>query len=112
MLYLILSVGLALASILFRLAAACRLTVPLLYALILPTVFRGWYLSHTALADGIWYGLLALSALSWVVSLLRRIVDIVDGYRSEHEAMELFAGRGRQARTDGEAVVSTDGLRD
>ena len=112
MLYLILSVGLALASILFRLAAACRLTVPLIYALVVPTVFRGWYLTHTALADGIWSGLLALAALSWVVSLLRRIVDIVDGYRSEHEAMELFAGRVRQARTDGEAVVSTDGLRD
>lgn len=110
MMYLIFAVGIALASILFRLAPACRLTVPLLYALVAPTVFRGLYLSHTALADGIWFGLLALSALSWVVSLVRRIVDIVDEYRSEHEAVELFAGRVRQARADGEAVVSTDGL--
>lgn len=110
MLYLIVAVGMALVSILLRLAAVCRLTIPLLYALIVPTVFRGWYLAHTALAEGIWYGLLALVVLSWVVSLIRRVIDLVDEYRVDREAMELFACRVRQARASGETIVSTEGL--
>lgn len=110
MLYLVIGAGAALLSILFRLAAVCRLTTPLLYALIVPTVFRGWYLAHTALAEGIWYGLLAMVVLSWAVTLIRRVIDLVDEYRADREAMELFASRVRQARANGEASVSTEGL--
>ena len=110
MLYLIIGAGAALPPILFRLAAVCRLTIPLLYALIVPTVFRGWYLAHTALAEGIWYGLLAMVVLSWAVTLIRRVIDLVDEYRVDREAMELFASRVRQARANGEASVSTEGL--
>jgi len=110
MLYLIIGAGAALLPILFRLAAVCRLTIPLLYALIVPTVFRGWYLAHTALAEGIWYGLLALVALSWGVTLIRCVIGLVDEYRADREAMELFASRVRQARANGEVSVSTEGL--
>ena len=62
--------GLLLAC-LFLVAKKLRLTVPLLYALAVPTVFRPWYLTHTALADGIFFVLVGLVALSWVVSLIR-----------------------------------------
>lgn len=110
MMYLTIGVGMALLSILLRLAAVCRLTIPLLYALIVPTVFRGWYLTHIALAEGIWYGLLALVVLSWAVSLIRRVIDLVEEYRADREAMELFSSRVRQARANGEASVSTEGL--
>ena len=68
---LIFSLGLLLLCLLFRLAARLRLAVPLAYALIVPTLFHQWYYAHYALANGIWYAMLVLAALSWVVSLIR-----------------------------------------
>ncbi|WP_337601295.1 molecular chaperone GrpE [Dysosmobacter welbionis] len=65
--------GLLLAC-LFLAAKKLRLTVPLLYALAVPTVFRPWYLVHTPLAEGIFYVLLAASAFSWVISLAKWII--------------------------------------
>ena len=59
-----------------RFAAAAfllHLTLPLLYALIVPTLFSGWYYSHYALANGIWYALIVLGLISWGVSLVRKI---------------------------------------
>lgn len=110
MLYLVIGTGVTLLSILFQLVAVCRLTIPLLYAMSVPTVFRSWYLAHTAPAEGIWYGLLALVVLSWAVSLIRRVIDRVDKYRTDREDMELFASRVRQARGNGAAIISTEGL--
>ena len=73
MLYIILFVFPLLLSFLFRLAAVLRLTIPLLYALLAPVLLRDWYLAHTALADRIFFLLLALAGTSWVLSLLRRL---------------------------------------
>lgn len=39
--------------------------------------FRPWYLTHTALADGIFFVLVGLVALSWVVSLIRVVREMV-----------------------------------
>ena len=52
-------------------AARLRLAVPLAWALIVPTLFHQWYYAHCALANGIWYAMLVLVALSWVASLVR-----------------------------------------
>ena len=41
------------------------------------TVFRPGYLAHTALADGIFFVLVGLVALSWVVSLIRVVREMV-----------------------------------
>ena len=60
---------------LFLAAKKLRLTVPLLYVLAVPTVFRPWYLAHTPLAEGIFYVLLAVSAFSWVISLVKWIIQ-------------------------------------
>lgn len=64
-----------LLACLFLAAKKLRLTVPLLYALAVPTVFRPWYLAHTPLAEGIFYVLLAVSAFSWVFSLAKWIIQ-------------------------------------
>ena len=53
MMYAVLSLGLALLGGVIRLAQVLRLSVPLLYGALVITVFRPWYLAHTALADGI-----------------------------------------------------------
>ena len=60
-----------------RLAQAMRLSVPLLYGALVITVFRPWYLTHTALADGIFFVLVGLAALSWVVTLIRAVRETI-----------------------------------
>ena len=66
MLYLFLGAGLFLLPMLLRLAIRLRLGTPLLYALGMLTVFHSWYQANTALADGIFFALVGLTALSWV----------------------------------------------
>jgi len=70
MMYAFLMLGMTLLGEIVRLAQALRLSVPLLYGSLVITVFRPWYLAHTALADGIFLVLVGLAALSWVVTLM------------------------------------------
>ena len=77
MMYAVLSLGLALLGGVIRLAQVLRLSVPLLYGALVITVFRPWYLAHTALADGIFFALVGLVALSWVVTLIRAVRKMI-----------------------------------
>ena len=54
---------------LFRLASALRLTIPLLYALVVPTLFSGCYHSHQSLEESLWWALLGLLLLPWAHSI-------------------------------------------
>lgn len=102
--------GLILLPILFRLALKLRLGVPMLYALLMLTVFHGWYQTHAALADGIFFALVGLAALSWVVTLLHRLWGMLEDWREERAMAELLAYRVRQARAAGEYAINTEGL--
>ena len=51
-----------------------RLTIPLLYALLLPILCPEWYDTHEALGNGIFFGLLGLVAVSWAVSVIRKVI--------------------------------------
>ena len=73
MLMIIFGAGCLLLSVLFHAASLLHLGLPLLYALIVPTLFSGWYYSHYALANGIWYALIVLGLISWGVSLVRKV---------------------------------------
>ena len=88
MAYLMLGSVMILLSIVFRLAAVFRLTIPLLYALVVPTVFHEWYYANQTLANVIWYVLLAVVVLSWVVSLVRKVRGILLR-RREDKMLEL-----------------------
>lgn len=77
MMYAVLSLGLALLGGVIRLSQVLRLSVPLLYGALVITVFRTWYLVHTALADGIFLVLVGLAALSWVVTLIRAVRETI-----------------------------------
>ena len=101
--------GLMLLPILFRLALKLRLGIPILYTLLMLTVFHGWYQAHTALADGIFFALVGLAALSWVVTLLRRLWGVLEDWREERAMAELLAYRVRQARAAGEYAIDTQG---
>ena len=77
MMYAFLMMAMTLLGGIVRLAQALRLSVPLLYGALVITVFRPWYLAHTALADGIFLVLVGLAALSWVVTLMCVVREII-----------------------------------
>ena len=110
MMFMILGVGLFLLPILFRLAVKLRLGIPMLYAVLMLTVFHGWYQAHIALADSIFFALVGLAVLSWVVTLLRRLWGVLEDWREERAMAELLAYRIRQARAAGEYAINTEGL--
>ena len=110
MLTLLLSLGVFGVSLALRLARRLRLTLPLLYAAAMTTLLRSWYLAHTALAMGVFYALLAAVAVSWLVSLVRIVLDAIETRTADSAAVERFAERVRAARANGENVVSTEGL--
>ena len=102
--------GLMLLPILFRLALKLRLGIPMLYAVLMLTALHGWYRANTTLADGIFFALIGLAALSWVVTLLRRLWELLEGWREERAMADLLAYRVRQARAAGEYNINTEGL--
>ena len=69
--------GLARVGGIICLALTLRRAVPLLLGALVITVFRSWYLAHTALADGIFLVLVGLAALSWVVTLIRAVRETI-----------------------------------
>ena len=77
MMYAFLMLGMMLLGGIVRLTQALRLSVPLLYGSLVITVFRPWYLAHTALADGIFLVRVGLAALSWVVTLVRVVREMI-----------------------------------
>ena len=77
MMYAFLMLGMTLLGVIVRLTQALRLSVPMLYGVLVITLLRPWYLAHTALADGIFFVLVGLVALSWMVSLIRVVREKV-----------------------------------
>ena len=69
--------GLGVLALLSRLAALTRMTIPLLYTVSMLTVLHGWYRTHTVLADRILFALVGLVVLSWLLSLIRFVCDLL-----------------------------------
>lgn len=69
----VLAAGLFLLTMMMKATSALRLGIPLLYALIVPTVFHEWFYANYDLAYWIWYAMIALAVLSWVVTIVRRV---------------------------------------
>ena len=66
-----LSMTLHLLRLLIRIAIRLRLSIPLVYLVLMLTVFQPWYRVHATLADGIFLVLLSCVMLSWIISLVR-----------------------------------------
>lgn len=60
-------------ALLLRTISLLRLTIPLGYAVVVSLCFGEWYHTHEALGDSIFFALLGLVALSWVISIARKI---------------------------------------
>ena len=110
MMFLILGIGAFFLPILLHLAIRLRLGIPMLYAVLALTVFHGWYQANPALGDAIFFGLVGLVVLSWVVTAARKVYDVLDEWKGNRAAAQEFADRVRQARAEGESMVSTKGL--
>ena len=110
MTFMMLGTGFTLLPLLLRLALKLRLGIPLLYSVLMLTVFHGWYQANSALGDGILFAMVGLVALSWVMTLLRRLWELLDDWREERAMAELLAYRVRQARANGESAINTEGL--
>ena len=57
--------------LLIRIAMKLRLSIPLVYLVLMLTVFQPWYRVHTALADGIFLVMLGCVMLSWIISFVQ-----------------------------------------
>ena len=107
MAYFMIGAGMILLSIIFRLAAVFRLSIPLAYALIVPTLFHSWLEAHPLLGEGIWYAMLAVVVLSWVVSLVRKIRHLIAVRREDKISKAILLQRLRENREHG--VPEPDG---
>ena len=65
------SVMLHLLLLLIHLAMKLRLSIPLVYMVLMLTAFQPWYRVHATLADGIFLALVGCVILSWIISLVR-----------------------------------------
>ena len=65
------SMMLHLLLLLIRIAMKLRLSIPLVYLVLMLTVFQPWYRAHTAFVDGIFLALVGCTVLSWIISLIR-----------------------------------------
>lgn len=81
MISIVLCVFVFVVGILFRVAGALRLSVPLLYCFIVAFFMPGWSTRNPELSMGILYGLIGLVVLSWVITLIRKIGE----YRAQKE---------------------------
>ena len=65
------SMLLYLLLLLIRIAIGLRLSIPLVYLVLMLTAFRPWYRVHATLADGIFLALVGCVMLSWIISFVR-----------------------------------------
>ena len=75
MIKLIVSLGVFILSVVFKIAAKLRLTIPVLYILAagISTVFTDWVSQHEKLILFGLYAQLVLVALSWVITAVKAI---------------------------------------
>ena len=65
------SVMIHLLLLLIRITMKLRLSIPLVYLVLMLTAFQPWYRVHTAFADGIFLALVGCTVLSWIISCVR-----------------------------------------
>lgn len=82
MIYLIVFGIVVIVSVVLRISSALGLSVPLAYGIIAPTLFYDWFHTNQQLAEGIGWGLIALVAVCWLVSLIRKIAGLVERRRN------------------------------
>lgn len=60
-------------NLIFRFASLFRLTIPVLYAIVVPVFFSDWLHENETLVTVIWFALIGLVILSWIVTIRKSI---------------------------------------
>ncbi|WP_270507374.1 hypothetical protein [Eubacterium limosum] len=96
----VVSVGLMILSFVFRLAGKLRITLPVVYFLLISTFLNPWTAAHETLAFAILFILLGFSLISWIRSF-KEYWDERQYYKTMKEDIAW------QARTARERGIST-----
>ena len=77
----------------FKLLIKLRLGPALVYVILGNTVWLDWAAHHTALADGILFAILGVTALSWLVTFYRKSATVKSNNPCEEcKSTPLFLG--------------------
>lgn len=115
MLKLILSIWFSMLSLVLRIAAKLRLTIPVLYLLAIgvSTVFTDWAIKHEQQVLWGLYALLALVALSWIFTAVNALRSRTNGDWEEDDiAWQLRRARELGVPLDSIRFDSTNNLID
>lgn len=115
MLKLILSIWFSMLSLVLRIAAKLRLTIPVLYLLAIgvSTVFTDWAIKHEQQVLWGLYALLALVALSWIFTAVNALRSRINGDWEEDDiAWQLRRARELGVPLDNIRFDSTNNLID
>lgn len=115
MLKLILSIWFSMLSLVLRIAAKLRLTIPVLYLLAIgvSTVFTDWAIKHEQQVLWGLYALLALVALSWIFTAVNALRSRINGDWEEDDiAWQLRRARELGVPLDSIRFDSTNNLID
>ena len=115
MLKLFLSIWFSMLSLVLRIAAKLRLTIPVLYLLAIgvSTVFTDWAIKHEQQVLWGLYALLALVALSWIFTAVNALRSRINGDWEEDDiAWQLRRARELGVPLDNIRFDSTNNLID
>lgn len=115
MLKLILSIWFSMLSLVLRIAAKLRLTIPVLYLLAIgvSTVFTDWAIKHEQQVLRGLYALLTLVALSWIFTAVNALRSRINGDWEEDDiAWQLRRARELGVPLDSIRFDSTNNLID
>ena len=60
-------------NVIFRIASLFRLTIPVVYTIIVPILFPDWLHENKTLVTVIWFTLIGLVILSWIVTIRKKM---------------------------------------
>ena len=90
-------------SFLFKVAGKLRLTLPLIYFLLVSSILNKWAASHESLAFAILYILIAVSVISWLFAL-KDILQERRYYRAIEEDMAWQIKRAKERGIPSDSV--------
>ena len=91
----------ALLPLILKLMIKLRLGVALLYVVLANTLLFDWATGNVALSNGVLFGILGLTALSWLVTLYRKAGERFGFSRTARQQERLLAAQLRAARSEG-----------
>ena len=96
-------------SIFRKITSALRLTIPLIYMIVVLAAFPDWYNANMALGDGIGILLLVGVAMSWVVTFVQKIREKARIERADQATKEVLRYYKLQNQRLREEISRTDG---